>query len=91
MPLENFQIVATGDIKPIAAVDPCAAGGHPAIRWPANLIVDIVMRLALYLKTTGMPISGQTSRMVRPSTASNKMLAGMPAAKNSPLVNCLEL
>ncbi|MDZ7579150.1 MAG: hypothetical protein U5R30_00605 [Deltaproteobacteria bacterium] len=50
MPLENFQIVAAGDIKPIAAVDPCAAGGHSALRWPANLIVDIVMRLALYLK-----------------------------------------
>ncbi|MFO7687565.1 MAG: hypothetical protein R6V60_15885 [Desulfobacterales bacterium] len=50
MPLENFQIVAAGNIKPIAAVDPCAAGGQPAMRWPANLIVDIVMRFALYLK-----------------------------------------
>jgi hypothetical protein len=50
MPLENIQVVAAGALKTIAAVDPFAAGGQPAMRWPANLIVDILMRFALYLK-----------------------------------------
>ena len=39
--------------------------------------------------STGMPMSGQTNNTNAPSTANSRILAGTPARKNSPVVNCL--
>lgn len=42
-------------------------------------------------RVTGIPSSGRISNTARASRAISMIEAGMPAAKNSPLVNCLEL
>ena len=48
-----------------------------------------IQKQLIYSINIGIPIKGQITSVKNPNTTINRMLAGIPAMKNSPVVNCL--